>query len=723
MAGPWEKYQTQANPTGKPWEKYAKKDAPKADAQTADVGKVGPDGMTAADRIALAKAGKLKVSPDRAAQQAAIDARAEVDMRDPGAALSALYGATQGATFGFSDELVGGIGAGAGLAKDIVTGNWDGALDRVGERYAYGRDFTRGTLDDARAARPKLTTGAEIAGAVASPVNAALAPSMGANLGANMLKGAGSAAAGGALYGAGAGEGVGDRLWQAGIGAVGGALIGGAIPAIAEVGRAGINAVADAVRGRRIGADVGNAFGISPQAARVVSDIVGVDDPAAMRAALAKAGPDAMLADASPALGQTLDGAMRSPVPGARTAMSRIEGRAAQAYDDITSAIGKAKPVQETMDGIRTGSAAARSVAYDAAYAAPIDYATDAGSKLLDDITPRLPGKAISYANELMRLNGEKSGQIMASIADDGTVSFTRLPDVRQWDYIKQALNQLAESGEGAGALGGQTRMGAAYSNLAKSVRDAVSDLVPEYKTALGVASDAISERNAVKIGAEMLSPKTATYDALKAIKEATPAEIAAMKDGVRGQLDEVLGNVRAVPSDQNIDARQAIAAFKEMTSPNAQKKLEALFGSDWPAIRAQLDRAGAALGLRARTSANSATAGRLFADRALQEATEPSAIRSGKFGQAARDFVGGITGASPSAVGRMRDAAKGEIADLLTRQGGMPTQNLDTILGALLANPANPMAGRGIYGAIMRGGMSAAPVAANGIAALLTGR
>lgn len=671
------------------------------------------------DRIAAAKAGTLKEADP--ARQAEIDRQAEVNMRDPGALMSALLPMAQGATFGFADEIA------AGALAPFMDATYGQLLATA-----------RGGVADARFSRPKTALAGEVLGAVSSPVNKALLPAKGSGLLVNALRGAASGAAGGALYGYGSGEGVSDRLANGATGMVVGGALGGAIPVVAEVGKSVWRAGADAYRGSQIGKEVGNALGVSPQAARVVGGIVGSDDVAAMRASLNAAGPDAMLADASPALGQTLDGAIRSPVPGSRVAFDRIESRAGQSYDDLMGAVGKAAPVQETMEGIRTGSAPARKAAYDLAYAQPIDYAgtppidpattlassgvnlpaiigdiadPEAGKRLLA-LQDRLPAKAISYANELMRLNGEQSKQIMASIADDGSVKFTTLPDVRQWDYIKQALNQLAESGDGAGALGGQTRMGAAYESLAKSVRDNLAAAVPEYRKALAVASDAITERNAVRFGSEMLSPKTTTYDALQAIKDATPAQIEAMKAGVRGQLDEAIGNVRMVPSDQNIDARQAIAAFKELTSPNAQKKLEALFGGDWPTIKAQLDRAGAALGLRARTAGNSATAGRLMADRAIEEAVTPNPLRAGKPMDAAKDFIGGMTGASPAAVSRLRDAVKGEIADLLTRQGGAPQNSLGVVLNALAAHPVNPNSGQRVYNALATGGFGLIPQA-----------
>ncbi len=50
-----------------------------------------------------------------------------------------------------------------------------------------------------------------------------------------------------------------------------------------------------------------------------------------------------------------------------------------------------------------------------------------------------------------MQLEGNQSQQILARVGDDGAVTFERLPDVRQIDYITRALRQAAESGEGQG--------------------------------------------------------------------------------------------------------------------------------------------------------------------------------------------------------------------------------------------------------------------------------
>lgn len=592
-----------------------------------------------------------------------------------------------------------------------------------------GRTY-EGELDRYRENEDNMSTMGRLSADLAGSVVPALlgvgaVGRMASGIGGRIASGAGLGAGAGAVQGFMEGEdGLSNRLVSGGIGAGVGGVLGGAMPVLAEAGRSGVRAIRDGVRNSRIGKQIGGNLGVSPEAGRVVSALIGSDDQAAMAESLRRAGPDAMLADASPAMSGVLDSAMRTPVPGARTAQDRIAARAGASYDNVVDAIapqqGPQQSVRGVMEGIRKGSAPARKSAYEAAYSKPIDYSGAAGSRLLDDISPRLPQEAVSYANRLMRLGGEKSKQIMAEVADDGTVTFTNPPDVRQWDYIKQALDQMAESGDGAGALGGQTRMGSAYQSLARDVRDSVAEAVPEYKTALSTASDAISQRNSVQFGADMLNPKITTDEAIERIASATGPEVAAMKEGVRGQLQEVIGNVKAVASDQNIDARQALDAYKRLSSPNSQRKMEALFGDDWDAISQALDQAGAALGLRARTAANSATAGRQFANELVEGVTEPGALRQGKPLDAAKGLIGGITGASPEAVRALRDRTKSELADVLTRQGGMPAKTVDEVVRVLMNNPMVMDAGSNTALGLGLAGTGAVPIATGSVADLL---
>lgn len=130
---------------------------------------------------------------------------------------SAGLGAAEGATFGFADEIAGGLGS-------LFTGR----------TYADVRDSAREVFKSAQAANPKTYAAGNIAGAVLSPVgNKLTAGAKAGSLGASVVRGAGAGAAGGALYGLGTGEGsVGDQAAHTLAGAGIGAVAGGVVPVV-----------------------------------------------------------------------------------------------------------------------------------------------------------------------------------------------------------------------------------------------------------------------------------------------------------------------------------------------------------------------------------------------------------------------------------------------------------------------------------------------------------
>ena len=568
----------------------------------------------------------------------------------------------------------------------VGRGNYDGRLAQYRGNEASVRESNPGMSFIADVA-PALIPGIGMAKSVASAPSAISA----------LMRGLGSGAAAGGAYGFMEGEGgLGNRLQGGAVGGVLGGAIGAATPAIASIAQKAWRAGAEGMAGRRLGIEAGKALGVNPKAARVLAqDVLALDDPAAMRAAMLKAGPNAMLADSGPMAQGALDASMRAPGTAARTAMTRIDDRAGAALRGVTgemdTAMGGAQGVNTAQAGIRTSTAGARSTAYDAAYAAPIDYSAAEG-RALENVLPRIPNDVIAAANRLMQVDGDVSNQIMASIGPNGKVSYQRMPDVRQWDYIKRALDQAASTGDGQGALGGQTPMGNAYQGLAKTIRNSLKAAVPEYGVALETAADAISRVKGIEFGSKLLQSGTTRESVADFIDGATGPEMAAIRQGTRSQIDEILANVRAVASDQNIDARQAQSALASMSSPAAREKLRMILGDAWPALEKKLDESAAALGLRARVATNSATMGRTAFDNALNDAIDPTLRRAGPIG-AAREIGATALGASKTAVNRLRADAKGGIADILTRQGQGP--QILQLLETLSANNAvSPQAG-----------------------------
>lgn len=186
-----------------------------------------PPNMAAAK---AAREGTLEVSPESVRRANEFNAEHGGDLYDAThtGRLDALgRGALQGLTFGFGDEMV------AALRPYI----------HEGETYESALEGQRAALTQAREDRPGFAYGGEVAGAIASPVNAALpVAATSGGLGARVASGVASGTAAGALYGAGTGEGgAGNRMTNAVVTGLLGGVVGGAIPAIG----AGVQKVAD----------------------------------------------------------------------------------------------------------------------------------------------------------------------------------------------------------------------------------------------------------------------------------------------------------------------------------------------------------------------------------------------------------------------------------------------------------------------------------------------
>lgn len=164
-----------------------------------------------AELIAKAKAGTSTATPSFA--QEGIDDKVEKDILDRGALHAIVQGGTQGATFGFGDEMTAGLLA--------MSPNWT---------YEDALNAARGELATAREIRPATTTLAEIAAALAVPAGGMKSTG---KLGLDALRGATTGAGLSGLYGFGASEGgfserAQDALLSGGIGG----FIGGLIPVV-----------------------------------------------------------------------------------------------------------------------------------------------------------------------------------------------------------------------------------------------------------------------------------------------------------------------------------------------------------------------------------------------------------------------------------------------------------------------------------------------------------
>lgn len=566
--------------------------------------------------------------------------------------------------------------ASAGFSA-LMGGNYDKRLD-----YERARDRAFETSN------PKEAIALQIAGGIGGGVAAApvLAPLVtGATRGMTALKsglaGLGIGAVDGFLGGEG---GASNRANQAAIGGAIGAGVGAAAPAVASGVSNTARRIADAIAGRKV------PTGMSPGSSQVLQRVLdndGMLGPAGAQA-MARSGPSGMMADVSPGTVGLLDASMQrggKAVSGAREAIEQRAAAASGQIDDaLTRTFGAPTGVATAEDAIRTGTQGARSTAYDAAYATPIDYAAPA-ARNLQALLGRVPGSAIAQANAELKMLGHSSKQIMADIAEDGSVVFKQLPDVQQIDAITRNLRDIARMGDGKGLLGGNTPAGRAAGNLASEIRDTTRTLVPAYGKALDTAGDAIGRRQALEFGSKALSPSVARDEFARELRGMPAAERAAVAQGVRSQIDETLANIRSAISDPNLDARQAASALNQFSSDAVRDKVTTLVGKEQAqALFSSMDEARRALSLRAGIAQNSKTFPRQAITQQIDEANAPGPLgtfiaqgETGGLSQGIRALARTLLGKTPQTLQSEQDALYGEIVKALTGPRGADAQQL----------------------------------------------
>ena len=688
MAGPWEKFAPQAQQqsapaASKPWERFAQPQPQQNVIATTDNG--GKIYKMSDGSMAYADSGFS--TTDQAQISQLMEGSTPVEVQQPGidqATIAQHPIAARGAKFVEGTPFVGSYA--------------DEAIGAV-----FGGDAKEGfraTSDAMTRENPNESMALNLAGGVAGsiPIAVAAGPSLIASaptsLAGKTVLGAGvGAAAGGvegAIYGSGQGDGS-ERLENAKTQGAFGAGAGGVFGAGAPLVGSAFRQLVSKFKGSDIGV-IAKELDITPDAARVIRAALDAGDPDSAMVALDRAGAGAMLADAGQPARELLDASVSAGGPAGRVARDAIEDRAAKSHglmtDSLDAYLGKPTGFNEIRSGIRQGSQVARSTAYDAAYAAPINYAEGAGRRI-EGLMQRVPQSAINKANDLMKLAGDESAQIIAKVGDNGRVVYETLPDVRQLDYITRALNDVAENANAQGKLGGTTAVGMATSKLSGQIRTALKAAVPEYGTALDVASDAIGQVRATDLGYDLLKAKTTRELVSEGVRGASAAEKAATKAGVRSYIDDTLSRVSKTISDPNTDAREAMKLVKDLSSRANATKLRLLLGKDAAdGLLNEIDNAAIALDLRAAIAQNSKTAIRQSIQSGVDEVTQPgmvSALAQGEPVNAAKRFVQALTGATPEAEQLRKMGIYEEIASTLTNtRGGRAKAALHHIQSAM---------------------------------------
>jgi hypothetical protein len=608
----------------------------------------------------------------------------------------------------YTDEALGAIyGEGVGqFARDV-----QGAMDRQYPKTSMGLQMAGGVAGSAPLAM------------AAAPAVVAAAPS---SLAMRTVAGIGAGALAGGVEGtvSGYGAGVGDTRGQTAVerglmGATLGGLIGGAAPLAAS----GIKNLAETIKGRDVNV-VAREFGISKDAAKVVKAAIENDDLQAAQTALQRAGSNAMLADASPGAAQILDTAMQSGGAANRIGREAVEGRAIQANESLTRSLdtilGPVQGVKGASREISQRTAPLRTSAYERAYSTAIDYASDQG-RAIEGVLQRIPARtiqaAVSEANDAMRAAGVRNQQIMAEIAEDGSVMFREMPNVQQLDEIKKALGTIAQN-ETDAITGRITGAGLRAKNLARELSDALGEAVKPYRTAVKLGGDKIAEQNALDIGRKLLLSGTTRESVAEVMNGASREAKAAAAQGLRGYIDDTLANVQAAMTNFDPNnptaAQEAVKLVKQLSSRANREKVELVLGTARAnALFKQLDEAGAQLATRAAVARNSATASRLAGQQMVNEITSPGALGSlmqGEPGQAMRQIVQLFTGQGSEAQMARKQAIYGEIAQALTGMRGQQAQDaLQIVERAIAGQPVSSAEAARIARTLTTGGAIAA--------------
>lgn len=598
----------------------------------------------------------------------------------------------------YLDEAMGAVlGPEAGAAVRATSG----AMERQRPWETLGLNLAGGVTGAAGAiaAAPAAITSALGAVAGTGPRIAQMARLTGAGL-------VGGATEGG-IYGYGEGTTPQERGSEAATGAGFGGVMGGLMGMATPLVEAGVRNVVSLIRRSDI-ATIAATLGISANAARVIKNTfeMGGDMQTAI-SRVEQAGAQGIIGDAGEAAQALLDATASSGPAAAAAVRGPLDARMAEVSENLDTGLtdllgqpaeGPVTAVSEIMDASR----AQRTSAYDAAYATPIDYASPAGQNIeniiLNRVEPSILMSAIREANAEMADRGLTNQQIMARLLPDGSVKFVEMLNVRQLDELKKGLRKLATAAknrEGMVAIDTpeSLRYSRQASDLGAAITDATGGAQGPYGTATRIGGDTIQERNAYELGEALLSPRT-RVEAVRLELGPNPsdAQVAATKRGLRTRIDQIVGDVKRIPSDPNLDARQVLATLREMSSDNAREKIRRVMGVEADDVFRMLDEAMIAAETRAATSVNSRTAIRQSTQENVNDLTSAGAVGEALRGDpvnTTKRLIQGITGYTDEFTVQQRQRIYQDLAKALTEKRGPDAVVALRVLDAVMRGQA----------------------------------
>lgn len=454
--------------------------------------------------------------------------------------------AFQGLTFGFGDEI---------------------------ESFVTGRDVDqiRSGIDNYRAAHPLASMGVEMVGGLPLAAGAGLGllragstAARTAGLGSQMLRGAAAGGAAGAVYGVGAGDTRDERILGGITGGVSGGVLGAAIPAATAT----VGSVARGAR-RMIAPGDPDQMANRLAARALVRDGIGADD---LRALVDAADPEDRIADLA---GENTRRAARGAMGVQNEAADRVNdfltNRRVTEAGRINEQLTRATDVPDSnvprlLQDLRTRMRARAKPIYDEAYASAYE-PSDEVIRLISGDDPAIR-RAYDAALRIARREGVEL-QPLFNVAEDGTATIVRKPNVQMMDYLKRGLDdQLDALRRGDSSVGkGELR---GIREMRNTLVGDVDDKVPAYKAARRQYAGDIEVIEALEEGTKA---RNLSGNELEVMMEGMSA---AEQESFRlGWLDSMRRFYLDRPQETSSMARNFVGSDK------VRGQFQALFGSD----------------------------------------------------------------------------------------------------------------------------------------------
>jgi hypothetical protein len=586
--------------------------------------------------------------------------RAELLFNDPRAFDAGRMGiarrAFQGATMGFGDEAIAALSTPIEMVKRRTL--------NPAEAYRYAKAQEDEALKEAQSRQGILGTAAEIAGSVGSGIGIArgvqAAPEAASRTGqlaqalmggmrgpGNVASRVGTAAGSGALYGAvqGAGEGSGldDRAQKALMGAGIGALAGGAVQGVGEVGKRTLGFV---------GASMNPEGYAQGQVARAVSESGRTPNQIAQEMAdAAAAGQPYAVADALGNAGQRqLSVVARNPGAGRQQTVEFLEGRqagqAGRVRDAIDDAMGATQTGKATSDDLIKWARDASDPFYEKALSQSPVFNERIGEFLNDPISRQ----GIARGLEIQRLESVARGQkfdpndyVKMVKKDGGVEEMVPVPNMRTINVLKKGIDDIIEQYRDptSGVLRLDER-GRAINEFQRSFLKQIDEINPDYGMARSLYAGPAQIKDRIYQGG-VAAERGRPGDNIRMFEDIADEP---GKQGFRiGYADRLSGRAESGPETANAVRRLTSEKFKQEFPAFALPEKKNSFAAALGRERTMFETRNQAIG-------GSRTADNLSDNASVAVSPEIfSNLASGNFGAAARnilirsgDYLGGNT-------------------------------------------------------------------------------